>query len=597
MDVRFSHLSTFALYTALCASLILGGGGNNVQAAQKTDIFKTEKIAPRSVDPAQALQALSALCLEKPGAGIVTWETRTGKAGNYVFENVTIRPSEKDTVNVGKLEINGVHMDGEAALFDSMAFTDVSIEDGKQGIKIKTFDLVKPSISFAQTFCAGEDAASNLAADFAFGGYSASGIAFDFEGLNMQIETVQVSMTADEVNALLKGYNLVTTGENANKISIDSLGIYGFDYKPLQDWYKILATQKTELKEQESDDASDEFIEAITEFKAITDGAQDAVRNVSFREVFLSGLTFENDQTQMQMDNLKFGLAEDKTGMFSLKGFNSLTTEEGEDIAISMGSIDVDGFNIEKYKNMYETIMARVGKENGSDADSIKFLQQYTNPYNPDFRNASAQDIRISFGGLEIDLQETTTTSSLLNGKLTTVHKTSPLTITLPEASDNKDLIEWIETMDIMGYKSLVVSMAQTTVSDEAADSIKITDGYIALKDGFKLHYSSDISGFRTFMDKIVIAMDTKIQDGDAANPLDSAALLEDLKFNGMGLAFTDQSIIERGFKLAAKEQNVEVEAMKAQTILGLGLLEIMAQDETQKRLAKELGAKAAHWK
>jgi len=30
---------------------------------------------------------------------------------------------------------------------------------------------------------------------------------------------------------------------------------------------------------------------------------------------------------------------------------------------------------------------------------------------------------------------------------------------------------------------------------------------------------------------------------------------------------------------------------MKAQTILGLGLLEIMAQDETQKRLAKELGA------
>ncbi len=468
MDIRSSHFSKLALTTALCTSLILAGCGNKDKdnAAQN---FSIEKIAPRSVDQAEALQALTTMCLNETGAGVLSWAARTGEAGNYVFNDVTINPAKDDIIRVGTVEMLGAHMDGGQARFDSIVFTDINMTDKEGAGTIKAFELIKPSADLAnelaRALCAQEDAFDNVSGDFGFGG------------------------------------------------------------------------------------------------------------------AVLSGLSFQDDNSNMQLESLKFGTADDDTGVLALKGLN-LTIKDKDTVKFSIGSIDANGINLEKYKTLIELSMQ--DDKDAASGDVLQALTEALNPYDPDYKNASITDLHADISGFIINMDAMSASASTKNGTIVMVQDMSPLTLTPPAQSDNKDITEMIEAMATLGYEELVFTMKQTSVLDAAADSMKITNSYLALKDGFKLSYDYDIVGYDAFTKKMSDSPQTN-------NPLAALSSLEDIKLGSLRLAFKDQSIVDRAFKFAAKQQGSEPEALKAQAKLGLGFLSLMAQDAEQQRLATDL--------
>jgi outer membrane murein-binding lipoprotein Lpp len=298
----------------------------------------------------------------------------------------------------------------------------------------------------------------------------------------------------------------------------------------------------------------------------------------------LSGLNIVDDEVNMSLTSLLFGTTEDKTGVLNLE--NLSMDIKGEDKAvIHLGSIAIEGINIDKYKSLFATA-AKSDENSENEEDVIKALMGSMNPYNPDFKHAKFSDFHVDAAGMKIDLDSLVADVTHKNGKTVMVQKMSPLTIVPPSKEDaSKDMAQFVEAMDVMGYDKLEFTMAQKTILDEEADSMVVTDSYIALKDGFKLSFDYDMTGYKAFMEKAAE------QGGSSnANPMAALGMIDDLKMSSMRLALKDDSIVDRAFKVAAAQQGGKPESLKLQAKMGLGFLSMMAKDDAQQKLATDLG-------
>ena len=104
------------------------------------------------------------------------------------------------------------------------------------------------------------------------------------------------------------------------------------------------------------------------------------------------------------------------------------------------------------------------------------------------------------------------------------------------------------------------------------------------MKDGFKLSFDYDMVGYKAFAEKAA-----SMQGSTGKSPMAAMGMLSEMKFNHLRLALRDDSIIDRSFKLAAKQQGGTPDALRQQAKMGLAFLPMMAQDEGQQKIAGEL--------
>lgn len=471
----YTHsVSKLALGAVLSASLLFGGckdkDANNPKKASNAIV----KVETRKVNEAEAQKALQALSLAESGSGNFQWADKSGSAGNYVYTDVTLKGEKGKPLHVGKMEIKGVHMQDEKAVFDKAAFYDMNIEDDDAVVKIDKLTLIKPSPTLAnelaRAFSGDENAFENVEGDISFGGFE------------------------------------------------------------------------------------------------------------------LAGLDVKADDGNMKLKNLEFGEAKDKTGVFTLSSLEFDGQGKGDNVKFSLDSVQVHGANIQKYKGLFSAAM-KESKEGKVSEDAMKQFMSGMNPYDPDFKDFSIRGLHIAGDGMQIKLDSYEGKADRKGDKIYMSTKMSPLTIAPSKDTKNKDIQKMAEALETLGYESLDFTMGGTSVIDAANDNMKSDDTYLELKDGFRLSYNYDLDGYKAFVQKMMEAS----TNGEKANPMAAMGAMNTLRVNRVKLSLRDDSIIDRAFKFAAKEQGSSVDQLKQQAKMGLAFAGMMAKDEAQQKLATEL--------
>ena len=388
--------------------------------------------------------------------------------------------------------------------------------------------------------------------------------------------------------------NLTITGDDGKTTSADSLELMGVRMEGDLVAFDKIALNGFSGKGDDGEVIAFKGIELIKPTPALSNAFAQALSgnekafdnmtgDVGIGGFGLTGFSVTDDDAVVNMDTLKFSEGKDKKGMFALKDL-SVKASGDEKVDLKLGSITADGINIEKYKPIFAAGFAagKNGEEMGEDA--IAKMMSSMNVYDPDYDNFSMNNLTADIDGLKINMDRLSGKTVRKGDKIMITQSMSPLTIR-PPADASGDMAEFKEALDTMGYEELEFTFAQTSEMNEKTDSAVVKDSYIQMKDGFKLSMDYDFTGYKAMMEKMT-AM--QVGGGDT-DPMAAMGMLSEMKFNNLRLALKDDSIIDRGFKMAAKQQGGSADALKAQAKAGLAFLPMMAQDPGQQKVAGDL--------
>lgn len=313
--------------------------------------------------------------------------------------------------------------------------------------------------------------------------------------------------------------------------------------------------------------------------------------NITFSTISFSGLKVTGEGGVLTLDGVKLAKTTDNKGIFTFDNLDMDMPNNDQPIKMKLDSIRITGVNIDKYKALF-TIAVESGKTGEELIEqNLKTLMGAMNPYDPDFESFSLENFNLDVLGLIVNLDSLTGTIKKKDGKVMMAQTMSPLTITPPKETADKDMIKLKEVMATLGYDALEFTMAQNSVLDEKADSMIVKDSYFAMKDGFNLGFDYDVLGYKAYLEAVLAsAANTDIDS------VDVMAMMEYLKVKGLRIALRDDSIVDRAFKLAAKEQGGTPTALKNQAKMSLAFLPMMAQDEGQQKIASELSTALGAW-
>ncbi len=115
------------------------------------DIEKLLKVPARKVKETEAQKALSMMGFDDQGGSATTWDSRKGNDGNYSFKNLRATSKNGENLKIGKLELTGVHMDGEDPSFDRMDIENLSRIEGDKVAELSRLSLSRPAPAMAST--------------------------------------------------------------------------------------------------------------------------------------------------------------------------------------------------------------------------------------------------------------------------------------------------------------------------------------------------------------------------------------------------------------------------------------------------------------
>lgn len=341
-----------------------------------------------------------------------------------------------------------------------------------------------------------------------------------------------------------------------------------------------------------SPDLAASIIEA---FSGAEDGLEDIDGDISFQAMSFSNMKASGDGSNMSIKSMSMGEAKDMTGVFSLTGLDVDAKMENDDgdaedirkmdmgnLKISLGSFNVTGANMEKYKG-FMTESMKQGRANGSTA--IANIMKTMNVYDPDFKSVNLRDLDVNADGMVLALKSYEASMQEKDGVVTMSHKMSPLSIIPAKDGSVMGQKRAANTLSKMGYDRFEFSMGGNSIMDENADTLKTHDSFIELRDGFRLSYDLDISGYKDFTEQAVSAKST----GSLKNPMAAMGMASALEITKLRIALRDDSIVDRYFKMTAEQRDTTADALKQKIKDSLGRISMEAEDEAQQKFADEL--------
>lgn len=130
----------------------VGGDEISVKSLRASDLDKYFKVKKRSADSGDA--ALKALGLAD-GNGMMSWDSKTGGDGNYVYKEVRLKSGDGDNLAIDRMELSGVHMDGGEATFDVMSLTGLSMGTDQGKGTIGSLQMARPHPKVAVNILSG----------------------------------------------------------------------------------------------------------------------------------------------------------------------------------------------------------------------------------------------------------------------------------------------------------------------------------------------------------------------------------------------------------------------------------------------------------
>lgn len=211
----------------------------------------------------------------------------------------------------------------------------------------------------------------------------------------------------------------------------------------------------------------------------------------------------------------------------------------------------------------------------GSVLDGFTLLKKPYDEFVIGKLSLTASEFDVDFQGIEGKATE--------RGDVVTVRQTlKPVTINLkPAMADKRATADMYGRLKTLGFENMKLSGSSVTTLDKSDDSLTVSDGLFVMDDAFRLNFEYAAEGLDAM---IATVKDREAQGG----PKDPMAMYDALKLRSLRLTLEDNSITERGVRLAAEMTGQTEKSVKR--ALGLAVLgaALAAENEVQAEVYSE---------
>jgi len=287
--------------------------------------------------------------------------------------------------------------------------------------------------------------------------------------------------------------------------------------------------------------------------------------DMGFGALGMSGMKITSKDVNLTADSLMWG-EDEATNLMDFKvsdvSFN-LTEKADEPMTGSLKSLSATGIRGDMFDNLPD------GRNNPmSMVGGFNPLAKMYSTFKMEDLNFDSNYVEITSKGFEGKATE--------KGGVTTQKSVGdPFIIRLKEAPKSREAKQAYDMVKELGFDELVFQTSQTMVMDSNKDTLAVKDGLFSMKNGFKVSYNYGATGLKAMTDTIQ-AMDKSGKNSGQGQAQIQAAI-ESMKLNGFQLRLEDQSIVDRGLKLAGKLRGAEPDQVKKELKVALSLAPLMA--------------------
>ena len=299
--------------------------------------------------------------------------------------------------------------------------------------------------------------------------------------------------------------------------------------------------------------------------------------NIGFNAVSATKVTVKSEELSGSLDALSWGemRSENGQGKADLTVDNLDLTLPGKDGTQDM-TVDFKGMSARNLNIGGKVDAGKNMSPEGVVGSMIGNLNAFARPYDEliiETMTLDSEGFKVDFGGIEGLTTEK-------GGVITTRQSLKPTVISLkPSLADIPSFKQNYEIIKTLGFETLKMSGSSVTELDSSDDSISVSDGLFVVEDGFTLNFEYAAEG--------ISEMTAKLQQQTGSKP-DLMAAYEPLNLRDFRLTLEDNSIVERGLKLASQMTGQSEKNIK----LGLGMavfaVAMKAENEVQAEVYTE---------
>ena len=298
--------------------------------------------------------------------------------------------------------------------------------------------------------------------------------------------------------------------------------------------------------------------------------------DVGFEAVSLTNVTMQSDQMFGSLESLSWGEARDESGAgkADLTIDNLDVTIPGQNGAQDM-TVDFKGMSARNMLIGDKVDPRQTLSTNGILENALGNLNAFEKPYDQliiETMKLDSEGFKVDFGGIEGLTSE--------NGDvITTRQSLKPTVIALKESlGENPGFAQNYDIVKSLGFETVKLSGSSVTTLDKGDDSYSISDGLFVVEDAFALNFEYSAEGLNDMVAKLKQQAETNA----APEGLD---IYNSLRLRDLRLTLEDNSIVERGLKLAAEMTGQSESAIK----LGLGAAVFFAASAAENEVQAEV--------
>lgn len=310
--------------------------------------------------------------------------------------------------------------------------------------------------------------------------------------------------------------------------------------------------------------------------ESIVGSGGNSTDDIGFDAVSVTDVTVQSSEIFGSLAALSWGETRDEDG----HGKADLTVETldvtipGQDGAQDM-TIDFKGMSA---RNML--IGAKVDARDAmSTSEIVRNALSNLNAFEKPYDQLIIETLKLDSEGFEVDFGGIEGKTTEQGNLITTRQSLKPTVISLKESlADVPAFAQNYGIIKSLGFETLKLSGSSVTTLDKTDDSISVTDGLFVVEDGLTLNFEYSAEGLNEMVSKL------KAQSAEGSSP-DASAAYDALQLRSFRLTLDDNSIVERGLKLAT-----EITGQNEKTIkLGLSAAVFFAANAAENEIQAEV--------
>jgi len=301
--------------------------------------------------------------------------------------------------------------------------------------------------------------------------------------------------------------------------------------------------------------------------------------NIGFKAVSVTDMKVDSDALTGGLKALAWGEMRDETGA----GKADITIENlnlkipgptrDQDMTLDFKGMSARNLNIGGGLDAQKALTP-----DGAISGVLGNLNAFQKPYDQlivDTLKINFDLFNLDFGGIEGQTSE--------NGDIITTRQSlKPTVISLkPILGEIPRFEPYYGMIKTLGFETMEISGSSVSTLNSAEDSVTVSDGLLVVKDGFSLNFEYSAEG----LSEMTAKLQGLAKAGETPDPL---AAYDSLKLRDLRLTLEDNSIIERGLKLASEKLGQSEQNIKRSLGLAVFAAALKAENDLQAEVYTE---------